>query len=44
MRFDSPLVPATLVSRYKRFLFDAVLDDRNSDHRIMPEYGAPCVD
>jgi sugar fermentation stimulation protein A len=27
MRFDPPLVPATLVQRYKRFLFDAVLDD-----------------
>ncbi len=27
MRFASPLVPATLISRYKRFLFDAVLED-----------------
>jgi sugar fermentation stimulation protein A len=27
MRFDPPLVPATLVQRYKRFLFDAVLPD-----------------
>ena len=27
MKFDPPLVPATLVQRYKRFLFDAVLDD-----------------
>ena len=27
MRFDPPLVPATLVQRYKRFLFDAILDD-----------------
>ena len=27
MTFDPPLVPATLVQRYKRFLFDAVLDD-----------------
>jgi sugar fermentation stimulation protein A len=27
MIFDPPLVPARLVSRYKRFLFDAVLDD-----------------
>ena len=27
MNFDPPLVPATLVQRYKRFLFDAVLDD-----------------
>lgn len=27
MLFDPPLVPARLVSRYKRFLFDAVLDD-----------------
>ncbi|TNM64951.1 DNA/RNA nuclease SfsA [Aliirhizobium smilacinae] len=27
MRFDPTLIPATLVQRYKRFLFDAVLDD-----------------
>jgi sugar fermentation stimulation protein A len=27
MQFDPPLVPARLVSRYKRFLFDAILDD-----------------
>ncbi|MEN3146160.1 DNA/RNA nuclease SfsA [Neorhizobium sp. IRAMC:178] len=27
MRFDPPLVPATLLQRYKRFLFDAVLED-----------------
>ncbi len=27
MRFHPPLVSATLVQRYKRFLFDAVLDD-----------------
>lgn len=27
MIFDPPLVSATLVQRYKRFLFDAVLDD-----------------
>ena len=27
MVFDPPLVPATLVQRYKRFLFDAILDD-----------------
>jgi sugar fermentation stimulation protein A len=27
MRFPSPLLPATLVRRYKRFLFDALLDD-----------------
>lgn len=27
MRFDKPLVPATLVARYKRFLFDALLMD-----------------
>ncbi len=27
MHFDPPLIPATLVQRYKRFLFDAVLDD-----------------
>lgn len=27
MIFDPPLVPATLVRRYKRFLFDAVLED-----------------
>ncbi|MFN7027625.1 MAG: DNA/RNA nuclease SfsA [Pseudorhizobium sp.] len=27
MIFDPPLIPATLVQRYKRFLFDAILDD-----------------
>jgi len=27
MRFDPPLLPARLISRYKRFLFDAELDD-----------------
>lgn len=27
MQFDPPLVPARLVSRYKRFLFDAILED-----------------
>lgn len=27
MRFDPPLVPATLLQRYKRFLFDAIAED-----------------
>jgi sugar fermentation stimulation protein A len=27
LQFDPPLIPATLVQRYKRFLFDAVLED-----------------
>ena len=27
MRFPGPLIPATLIQRYKRFLFDARLDD-----------------
>lgn len=27
MRFDPPLIPATLVQRYKRFLFDAIAED-----------------
>jgi sugar fermentation stimulation protein A len=27
MHFHPPLIPATLVQRYKRFLFDAILDD-----------------
>src|ERR1700722_8306038 len=27
MRFDTPLIPATLARRYKRFLADVVLDD-----------------
>lgn len=27
MRFDPPLIPARLIKRYKRFLFDAVLEE-----------------
>ena len=27
MQFDPPLIAATLIRRYKRFLFDAVLEE-----------------
>jgi len=40
MRFDSPLVPATLVSRYKRFLFDAVLDNGTAITGSCPNTGS----
>lgn len=40
MLFDSPLVPATLVSRYKRFLFDAVLDDGTAITGSCPNTGS----
>ncbi len=40
MIFDSPLVPATLVTRYKRFLFDAVLDDGTEITGSCPNTGS----
>lgn len=40
MRFDSPLVPATLISRYKRFLFDAVLADGTTITGSCPNTGS----
>lgn len=40
MIFDSPLIPATLVSRYKRFLFDAVLEDGTAITGSCPNTGS----
>jgi sugar fermentation stimulation protein A len=40
MKFKTPLVPATLVSRYKRFLFDAVLDDGTKITGSCPNTGS----
>ena len=40
MKFDPPLVPATLVRRYKRFLFDAVLDDGSEITGFCPNTGS----
>ncbi|KQW27534.1 XRE family transcriptional regulator [Rhizobium sp. Root274] len=40
MIFDPPLVPATLVRRYKRFLFDAVLDDGCAITGFCPNTGS----
>lgn len=40
MIFDPPLVPATLVQRYKRFLFDAVLDDGTAITGSCPNTGS----
>jgi sugar fermentation stimulation protein A len=40
MRFDPPLVPATLVQRYKRFLFDAVLADGSTITGSCPNTGS----
>jgi sugar fermentation stimulation protein A len=38
--FDPPLVPATLIRRYKRFLFDAVLDDGRAITGFCPNTGS----
>jgi sugar fermentation stimulation protein A len=38
--FDPPLVPATLVRRYKRFLFDAVLSDGRAITGFCPNTGS----
>lgn len=40
MLFDPPLVPARLVQRYKRFLFDAVLDDGTEITGSCPNTGS----
>ncbi|WP_099866493.1 DNA/RNA nuclease SfsA [Pararhizobium haloflavum] len=40
MQFKSPLVPATLVARYKRFLFDAVLADGQAITGSCPNTGS----
>lgn len=40
MNFSSPLVPATLVQRYKRFLFDALLDDGTPITGFCPNTGS----
>ena len=40
MIFDPPLTPATLVSRYKRFLFDALLDDGTALTGSCPNTGS----
>jgi sugar fermentation stimulation protein A len=40
MKFDPPLIPARLVSRYKRFLFDAVLEDGTQITGSCPNTGS----
>jgi sugar fermentation stimulation protein A len=40
LRFDPPLVSATLVQRYKRFLFNAVLDDGTPITGFCPNTGS----
>lgn len=40
MQFHPPLIPATLISRYKRFLFDAVLDDGTEITGSCPNTGS----
>ena len=40
MQFDPPLVPARLLRRYKRFLFDAVLEDRREITGSCPNTGS----
>ena len=40
MHFDPPLLPAVLVQRYKRFLFDAVLEDGRAITGSCPNTGS----
>lgn len=40
MKFSPPLVPAVLVRRYKRFLFDAILDDGSEITGFCPNTGS----
>ncbi|WP_417424160.1 DNA/RNA nuclease SfsA [Hoeflea sp.] len=40
MQFDPPLIPARLVHRYKRFLFDAVLDSGEAITGSCPNTGS----
>lgn len=40
MNFDRPLVPAVLVQRYKRFLFDAILEDGQAITGFCPNTGS----
>lgn len=40
MQFSRPLVPATLVQRYKRFLFDAILADGRAITGFCPNTGS----
>ncbi|MHB0950470.1 MAG: DNA/RNA nuclease SfsA [Allorhizobium sp.] len=40
MRFDPPLVPARLIRRYKRFLFDAVLETGEEITGFCPNTGS----
>ena len=40
MKFDPPLVSGTLVQRYKRFLFDAILDDGTAITGSCPNTGS----
>jgi len=40
MHFASPLIPATLVRRYKRFLADVVLDDGTATTVAVPNTGS----
>lgn len=40
MLFDRPLVPAVLIQRYKRFLFDAVLEDGRAITGFCPNTGS----
>ncbi|WP_320201699.1 DNA/RNA nuclease SfsA [Agrobacterium sp. rho-13.3] len=40
MQFDSPLIPARLIARYKRFLFDAVLEDGTTVTGSCPNTGS----